>query len=172
MDDDASIENKEKSLPEMSPQEIAKALTDAPKEFVEQALPVLQEFIGLLQLATAGDATKIDDLMNKPGNFMHKLLQADQSMLMGFIEAKGLWYILQPVDPDDKITHRVKLDWAKLITDIAKHSEIKRITEKGSFGPVAGPTSGEAAKYSNELIREVVGDSEDPGPEGTGQGSN
>ena len=163
----------DKTLPEMTPQEVATALTGPnSKEFVEHAMPMLREMVGLMQLATAGDVSKIDDLISKPGNFMQKLLQVDQSALMGFIEAKALWYLLQPVDKDEKITHRTKIEWARLITDIVKYSENKRVTEQGSFGPVAGPTSGKVAEYSNELIQEVVGDSEDSGQKGPGQGGN
>lgn len=158
----------EKTLPQMSAQEIANALTDAPKEFLDQTLPLLQEVIGLVQLATAGDAKKVEDLINKPGNFMEKLLSVDQSALIGFIEAKSLWYLLQPVDKNEKITHRTKLEWAKLLKELAIYSETKRITKEGSFGSVQGAATREVAEYSNELIQEVVGDSEDSGQKGSG----
>ena len=155
----------------MTPQEIAKHLTDAPQEFLEKAMPLLQEVIGLVQLATAGDAKKVEDLVNKPGNFMQKLLSVDQSALMGFIEAKGLWYLLQPVDPGLKITHKDKIEWAKLITDIVKYSETKRIT-KESWGSQPGPATRKVAEYENELIQEVVGNGEESGQKGSGQGGN
>ena len=167
-----SKKEPDKTIPQMSPQEVAAAFTDAPKEFLEKTMPMLQEVIGLVQLATAGDANKVDDLMNKPGNFMEKLLSVDQSALMGFLQAKALWYILQPVEGTRKLSHHDKLEWAKLLKELAIYSENKRITREEPFGPVTGPTSGKVAEYSNELIQEVVGDSEDTGQKGPGQGGN
>lgn len=158
----------EKTLPEMSAQEVANALTDAPKEFVDQMLPLLHEVIGLVQLATAGDAKKVEDLISKPGNFMEKLLQVDQSALLGFLQAKSLWYILQPVEGSRKLSHKDQLEWAKLLKELAIYSENKRLAESGSFGPVQGPATRKVAEYSNELIQEVVGDSEDSGQKGSG----
>jgi hypothetical protein len=163
-----STPKDDKVLSEMSPQEIAAALTDAPKEFLDKTLPLLQEVIGLVQLATAGDVKKVEDLINKPGNFMEKLLSVDQSALLGFLEAKGLWYLLQPVAAGEKITHKTKIEWAKLLKELAIYSETKRLTKEGSFGPVTRPASGKVAEYNNELLREVAGDSEDSGQEGSG----
>ena len=160
--------NEEKTLPEMSAQEIAKALTDGPKEFVDASLPLLQEFIGLVQLATAGDAKKVEDLINRPGNFMEKLLSSDQTALLGFLEAKSLWYLLQPVPKGEKITHRTKLEWAKLLKELAIYSETKRLTKERPNEPFQGRASGEVAEYSNELLQEMVGDSEESGQKGSG----
>lgn len=163
-----STEKNEKTLPEMTPEEIANALTDAPKEFLDKTLPLLREIIGLVQLATAGDAQKVEDLINKPGNFMQKLLQVDQSALLGFLQAKSLWYILQPVEGARKLSHKDQLEWAKLLKELAIYSETKRISKDRTFGPVSGPTSGEVAEYSNELIQEVVGDGKESGQKGSG----
>lgn len=167
-----STPKEEKTLPEMSAQEIATALTDAPKEFVDKALPLLQEVIGLMQLATAGDANKVEDLIAKPGNFMEKLLQVDQSALLGFLQAKSLWYILQPVEGARKLSHKDQLEWAKLLKELAIYSETKRIAKDSAFGPIKGPASSEVAEYQNELLQEVVGDSEESGQKGSGQGGN
>lgn len=163
-----STQKNEKTLPEMSAQEIANSLTDAPKEFLDQAMPLLREVIGLIQLATAGDVKKVEDLINKPGNFMSKLMSVDQSALMGFLEAKALWYILQPVEGARKLSHKDQLEWAKLLKELAIYNENKRILKDPTFGPVQGPASTKAAEYSNELIQEVVGDSEDSGQKGSG----
>jgi hypothetical protein len=151
----------------MSAQEIANELTDAPKEFLEQTLPLLQEVIGLVQLATAGDAKKVEDLINRPGNFMEKLLSVDQSALMGFMEAKALWYLLQPVAEGEKITHKTKLEWAKLLKELAVYSETKRLSKERPNFPVQGRATGEVTEYSNELLQEVVGDGEDTGQKGS-----
>lgn len=163
----------DKTIAEMGPKEIAEALTgDTNKEFLDEVMPLLREVVGVIQLATAGNVEKVEELMTKPGNLMEKLLQIDQSMVLGVLQARGLWYLLQPVAEGEKITHRVKLDWANLLKDLAIYSETKQITKDSAFGPIKGPASKEVAEYHNELLQEVVGDSEESGQKGPGQGGN
>jgi hypothetical protein len=163
---ESNVDNK--PISEVSPQEIASRLSDAPKEFVEKMLPLMQEMVGLVQLATAGDVEKVDDLLTRPGNFMQRLMSIDQMALMGFLEARGLWYLLQPVADGEKITHRIKIEWAKLIVELIKYNENKRLSRENDFRPLEGRASGEVARYSNELLQELDGDGKKTRPPGSG----
>ena len=165
------IERSETNLPEFQSHhktldDLAKTLSDAPEEYAAVLEPVMQQFIGLIQIATAGNVKSVQELLEKPGNFMQKLLQEDKSLLSGYLEARALHEVLSRPSTKDP------LEWARLLKELIVYSESKKITDSGPRGLDESGSPKEAAVYHNELIQEVDDNSKKPRPSGDGQGDN
>jgi len=168
----SNIEKSEKNLPEFQSHhktlnELAKTLSDSPKAYGDALEATMQQFIGLVQIATAGKVESVQELLEKPGNFMQKLLQEDKSMLSGYLEARALHEVLSRPSTKDP------LEWARLLKDLIVYQESKRIAgDPGLGGLDEGSGPKEAAVYRNELIQEVADNRAEPRPSGDGQGDN
>ena len=166
------IEKSEKNLPEFQSHhktldELAKTLDAAPKEYADVLEPTLQQFIGLVQIATGGNVKSVQELLEKPGNFMQKLLQEDKSLLSGYLEARALHEVLSRPSTRDPI------EWAKLLKELIVYQESKKIiADAGPVGLDEGSGAKEAAVYHNELIQEVDDNRKEAGPGGDGRGGN
>lgn len=168
----SNVNQSEKNLPEFQSHhktlnELAKTLSDSPKAYGDALEATMQQFIGLVQIATAGKVESVQELLEKPGNFMQKLLQEDKSLLSGYLEARALHEVLSRPSTKDP------LEWARLLKDLIVYQESKKfIADAGPGRFDEGSSPGEAAVYKNELIQEVADNRREPGPSGDGQGDN
>lgn len=151
--------------PEVTLEQLQEVLDGASPEYLAVLAPTLKELIGLVQIATCGDASSVAELLEKPGNFMEKLLALDsegKGLLLGFLKAKGLHQVMTTK------TRRDPLEWARLILAIEELQ--KKKDEPRETNRI--PTSREVARYSNPILQEVEGNGEETGRGGSEQGGN
>lgn len=141
----SSVKDNKNELPSVATDfmaELRVTLNDAPPEYLEVLAPTIKQFIGLVQLATLGNATSVAELLEKPGNFMQNLLIEDRGALMGYIDARSLHEVMTKESTKDP------LEWAKLMVDVEKVNNAKGKTDGSGT-----PRQAEEAEY--QLISEL-----------------
>jgi len=149
-----SSDNNEEIVPESGTQQAAKAapdfgtqlteiMADAPPEYLAVLAPTFKELLGLVQLATLGNAESVADLLSKPGSFMKNLCSYNKGALMGYLQAKALHQVMTTESKKDP------LDWAKLAADINKEQA------KNAGKADAGPASNEVKTAKYELLQDL-----------------
>ena len=117
-------------------------MADAPPEYLEVLAPTIKELIGLVQIATLGNAKSVPEMLEKPGNFFGNLLTADKGILMGYFQARALHQVMTTESKKDP------LDWAKLMIDVQKATNAKGNEDRG-------PASSGTKETEYQLIREL-----------------
>jgi hypothetical protein len=137
-------------------------LKTAPPEYVEALAPTFMEIIGLMQLATAGDAKSVGELLKQPGPFLKKLTKFDRKHgdnLMGYLQAKALHEVMTGESKADPTV------WAKLMVDIRKEMGKEDDRRKKQRGPAAG----DAKEIECELYDELEEEGKELQKKGSGQ---
>jgi len=144
--------------------DLREVLDHADPKYLQVLAPTIKEFIGLVQLATLGDSKSVEELLAKPGPYLQKLLDYDKGAILGFLKARSVGEFMTGETKKDP------LEWGRLLIEIEKLQITKNLgKEAGGFGGGSDgrSPSGEAARYSNELLQEVEGDGEETGPQGS-----
>lgn len=140
---------------------IKTALDGAPDEYVEVLMPVLASLVGLTQIATAGRVESVQELLTMEGDIVSNLMESDTGLLSGYLMAKALAEIMEPVDPSSKRTHNTQIQYMKLIKELIAYEEVRKTTR--SIKALSRATVADAQVFDNPLLQEVAGDSEGSG---------